>query len=87
MSKSSSSPSAPSRRAKKEQAPKASREGVSAVFSQFSQLLHASQRALPTENGDGSYKDTVIQRTGLKRDLKYLSMKGMLFSLPAYATT
>ncbi|KAI0891686.1 linoleate diol synthase [Annulohypoxylon nitens] len=75
MSKSSSSPSAPSRRAKKEQAPKASREGVSAVFSQFSQLLHASQRALPTENGDGSYKDTVIQRTGLKRDLKYLSMK------------
>ncbi|KAI1455626.1 linoleate diol synthase [Annulohypoxylon moriforme] len=75
MSKSSSSSSSPSHREKKGYVPKADREGVSAVFSQFGQLLRASQRPLPTDNGDGSYSNMGVQRTGLKKDLKYLRMK------------
>lgn len=67
--------SGPSRKEKPEPIPKADREGVSTVFAQFGQLLHASRRPLPTENGDGSY-NTVAKRTGLKNDLKYLRMQG-----------
>ncbi|KAI2464196.1 linoleate diol synthase [Annulohypoxylon bovei var. microspora] len=75
MGKSSISSSKPSHRERQEPAPKADREGVSAVFSQFGQLLHASQRSLPTEYGDGTYSNKAVQKTGLKKDLKYLRMK------------
>ncbi|XXH03320.1 hypothetical protein Hte_009718 [Hypoxylon texense] len=64
----------PSRKEKPAAIPKADREGISTVFAQFGQLLNASRRPLPTENGDGSY-NTVAKRTGLKKDLKYLRMQ------------
>ncbi|KAI1372552.1 linoleate diol synthase [Hypoxylon crocopeplum] len=64
----------PSHKEKPEDLPKADREGVSAVFAQFGQVLNASRRPLPTQNGDGTYS-TTVQRTGIKKDLKYLRMK------------
>lgn len=74
MDKSSASSSVPYRKEKPQRPPKADREGVSAVFAQFGQLLHASRRPLPVQMGDGTYNKTV-QRTGLKKDLKYLRLK------------
>ncbi|KAI1104345.1 linoleate diol synthase [Jackrogersella minutella] len=74
VGKSFSSSSGSSHREKPGATPKVDREGISAVFTQFGQLLHASQRQLPTQNGDGTYNATV-QRTGLKKDLKYIRMK------------
>lgn len=69
--------SGPSRKEKPEAIPKADREGVSTVFTQFGQLLNASRRPLPTKNGEGTYNQ-VVQRTGLKNDLKYLRMQGAI---------
>lgn len=77
MSKSSSTSSGPSQKEKRGNTPKADREGVSAVFAQFGQFLNASRRPLPNQHGDGSYTMDV-QRTGLKKDLKYLRMKGAI---------
>ncbi|KAI1474429.1 heme peroxidase [Daldinia eschscholtzii] len=74
MSKSSVSSSRIPPKEKPESLPKADREGVSAVFAQFRQFIQASQRPLPTENGDGTY-NTTVQKTGLKKDLKYLGLK------------
>ncbi|KAI2618256.1 linoleate diol synthase [Hypomontagnella submonticulosa] len=74
MRKSSTSWSGSSQKEKSERYPKANREGVSAVFAQFSQLLYASRRTLPGQNGDGSY-NTTVQRTGLRKDLKYIRMR------------
>ncbi|KAI1800009.1 heme peroxidase [Daldinia bambusicola] len=74
MSKSSASSSGIPSKEKPESLQKADREGVSSVFAQFGQLLYASQRPLPTQNGDGTYS-TTVQKTGLKKDLKYLGLK------------
>ncbi|KAI8964322.1 linoleate diol synthase [Daldinia sp. FL1419] len=73
-SKSSESSSGSSSKQKLGSPPKADRQGISAVFSQFGQLLNASRRPLPGQNGDGTY-DTKVQRTGIKKDLKYIKMK------------
>lgn len=50
------------------------REEVSGTFEQFAQVIHAAQRPLPTQTGDGSYlnKD---ESTGLLADLKNLGFK------------
>lgn len=54
---------------------RADRQGITEVFEQFGQLLHASNRPVPTQNGDGTYNDQK-KRTGLKQDLKVLRWKG-----------
>lgn len=61
---------------KPENAPKADRDGVAAVFSQFSQLLHVARLPIATQTSEGTFS-TALQRTGLKKDFKYLHMKGM----------
>jgi hypothetical protein len=53
---------------------KADRQGVTAAFGQFSQLIQASKRPLPTQNGNGTYSAKNAQ-TGLREDLKYLKYK------------
>lgn len=52
----------------------ADREQVSNVFKDFAQLLHASQRPLPTQTGDGSYVDQEVP-SGMMADLKSLGFK------------
>ncbi|KAI1389341.1 linoleate diol synthase [Hypoxylon trugodes] len=74
MNKSSKSSSSSIHRGKQETPPRADREGVSAVFAQFGQLLQASRRPLPTQNGDGTYT-TTVQRPGFRNDLKHIRMK------------
>ena len=45
------------------------RDGVVVTLEKFAKVIHASDRPLPTETGDGSYEEDVIT-TGLLRDLK-----------------
>ncbi|KAH0556979.1 hypothetical protein GP486_005233 [Trichoglossum hirsutum] len=52
----------------------AKREDVDAVFQQFAQLIHASQRPLPTQTGDGSYIEQSVP-SGLWQDLGTLGFK------------
>lgn len=53
---------------------RANREGIAAALSQFSQSIHAPQKPLPTQVGDGTY--SVRKReTGLRLDLNYLGWK------------
>ncbi|KAI2778552.1 heme peroxidase [Daldinia loculata] len=80
MGKSSEPSSGLPSKEKPERFPKADSEGVSTVFAQFGQLLNASRRPLPVQNGDGSYS-TTVQRTGLKKDLKYLRFKDVKTAL------
>jgi len=54
----------------------ASRPGVTTAFGQFAQLLHASRRPLPTQNGDGTYTAREAQ-TGLRQDLRHIKLKGL----------
>ncbi|KAL7623519.1 hypothetical protein AAE478_007202 [Parahypoxylon ruwenzoriense] len=74
MGKSPASYPEPSLKGRPDHVPGADREGVKAVFAQFGQLIHASRQPVPTQNGDSSY-NTSTQRTGIKKDLKYLRMK------------
>lgn len=55
--------------------PKPNRDGVASAFQQFGQLVHASKRPLPTQNGDGTYTEKK-KYTGLRKDLKYIGWKG-----------
>ena len=55
--------------------PKTDRDGVASAFQQFGQLVHASKRPLPTQNGDGTYNEKK-KHTGLRKDLKYIGWKG-----------
>jgi linoleate 10R-lipoxygenase len=52
----------------------AKREDIGNVFKQYAQLIHASQRPLPTQTGDGTYIDQTVP-TGLWQDLKNLGFK------------
>ncbi|KAI9860958.1 MAG: hypothetical protein M1813_005637 [Trichoglossum hirsutum] len=52
----------------------AKREEVSAVFEQYAQLIHSSNRPLPTQTGDGSYVEQTLP-SGLLQDLKSLGFK------------
>ncbi|KAI9759515.1 MAG: hypothetical protein M4579_002274 [Chaenotheca gracillima] len=49
-------------------------EDVSSTFQQYAQLIHASQRPLPTQTGDGTYIESKMP-TGLFQDLKNLGFK------------
>src|SRR5579862_6496954 len=52
----------------------AKREDISNVFKQYAQLIHASQRPLPTQTGDGTYIEQSVP-SGLWQDLKNLGFK------------
>jgi hypothetical protein len=52
----------------------AKREDISTVFQQFAQVIHASQRPLPTQTGDGSYVEESVP-SGLWQDIKSLGFK------------
>ncbi|KAG8526808.1 uncharacterized protein KY384_008237 [Bacidia gigantensis] len=52
----------------------ASRQNVESSFHQFAQLIHAAQRPLPNQSGDGAYLDHA-EPTGLMGDLKRLGFK------------
>jgi linoleate 10R-lipoxygenase len=52
----------------------ANREDISNIFKQYAQLIHASQRPLPTQTGDGTYIEQTVP-TGLWQDLKNLGFK------------
>ncbi|KAJ2894179.1 uncharacterized protein MKZ38_007881 [Zalerion maritima] len=54
--------------------PKADKAGISQAFTQFGQLMQASSRPLPTQNGDGTYT-VEKKRSSLKADLMTLKMK------------
>ena len=55
-------------------APAAKREDVETTFKQFSQLVHASQRPIPTQTGDGTYIEHQ-EPPGMFADLKALGFK------------
>ena len=50
------------------------RSDVDTSFEQFAQLIHASQRPLPTQGGDGSYIDHA-EPSSLLQDVKALGFK------------
>jgi linoleate 10R-lipoxygenase len=52
----------------------ASRSDVQNSFEQFAQLIHASERPLPTQTGDGSYLDHK-EPSGLMADVRALGFK------------
>ena len=52
----------------------ASRGDVESSFAQFAQIIHASQRPLPTQSGDGAYLDHK-EPSGLMSDMKALGFK------------
>lgn len=61
---------------KKEEQPDHSetRGEVSDVFEQFAQLIHASQRPLPTQSGNGSYIEHEVP-SGMFADLRSMGFK------------
>ena len=52
----------------------ASRADIESSFEQFAQLIHASNRPLPNQTGDGSYLDHK-EPSGLMADIKALGFK------------
>ncbi len=56
--------------------PDPQQENDTNVFDQFAQLIHAGQRPLPTQTGDGSYIEHEVS-TGMWQDLKALGFKDM----------
>lgn len=70
----------PQRKEKEREKPKenidhtASRGDVESSFHEFAQLIHASNRPLPTQSGDGAYLEH-SEPTGLMQDLKSIGIK------------
>ena len=52
----------------------ASRGDVESSFAKFAQFIHASNRPLPTQTGDGSYLDHA-EPSGLMQDLRSIGFK------------
>ena len=52
----------------------ASREDVQSTFEQFAQLIHAAQRPLPNQTGNGAYLEKE-EPTGFWADIKSLGLK------------
>lgn len=50
------------------------RKDIDGLFQEFSQIIHASKRPIPNQNGDGTYNEHK-EFTGLKEDLKALGIK------------
>lgn len=53
------------------------REHVEGTFSKYAQLIHASQRPLPTQSGDGTYLGEKNKGTSLFQDLRAMGLKGV----------
>lgn len=62
----------------------ADRHGIEEAFQSFGQLVAASRRPLPTQNGDGTY-NTSKKQTGLRQDLKVIQLKGKSSSRVVYS--
>jgi linoleate 10R-lipoxygenase len=58
------------------QDPTVTRETVSETFVEYAQLIHASQRPLPNQSGDGQYLEK-DEPSGFWADMKSLGIKGM----------
>ena len=56
---------------------KVKRENVESTFSKYTQLIHASQRPLPTRSGDGEYLESGKKTTGLGKDLRVMGFQGI----------
>lgn len=54
----------------------AERTEVAGIFEKYSQLLHASQRPLPNQTGDGTYVEHESS-TGLFQDIKSMGFKDL----------
>jgi hypothetical protein len=52
----------------------ATRKDVESAFTQFAELIHAAQRPLPTQSGDGQFLEKE-EPTGFWQDLKHLGFK------------
>lgn len=52
----------------------ANRGDVESAFQKFAQLIHASNRPLPTQSGDGTYIEHA-EPTGLMQDLRSIGIK------------
>ena len=52
----------------------ANRHEVESTFARFAQVVHASNRPLPTQTGDGSYLDHA-EPSGLMQDIRSLGFK------------
>ena len=52
----------------------ANRGDVESAFQKFAQLIHASNRPLPTQSGDGAYLEHA-EPTGLMQDLKAIGIR------------
>ncbi|KAK7937986.1 heme peroxidase [Apiospora aurea] len=74
VDKPSSNMSGPMKKEKAPPLPKPTRAGVDSSFAQFAQLIHASRRPLPIQNGDGTYTEAK-KRPGLKKDLQALTRR------------
>lgn len=61
-------------KAKDEPSAPATREEVSTTFEQFAQLIHASERPLPSQTGDGSYV-TRQEHSSFLEEVKSLGFK------------
>lgn len=59
----------------KEPSHAASREEVESGFAQFAQLVHAAQRPLPNQTGDGTYVDEAAHHSSLWQDIRALGFK------------
>jgi hypothetical protein len=57
------------------QDPTITRETVSDTFAEYAQLIHASQRPLPNQSGDGQYLER-DEPSGFWGDMKSLGIKG-----------
>jgi linoleate 10R-lipoxygenase len=53
----------------------ASRSEVESSFTQFAHLIHAAQRPLPNQSGDGTYIEEKQQHSGLWADLRSLGFR------------
>jgi hypothetical protein len=53
----------------------ANRSEVESSFTQFAHLVHAAQRPLPNQSGDGTYIEEKQQHSGLWADLRSLGFK------------
>lgn len=71
--KAPSSTRVPEPEQKGDEAP-ATRQDVESAFTQFAELIHAAQRPLPTQSGDGQYLEKE-ESTGFWQDLKHLGFK------------
>lgn len=69
-----SSKVSPSRSMASDEDHSAQRSEIAATFEKYAQLIHASQRPLPTQTGDGSYIEHESS-TGILQDLAALGFK------------